>query len=110
MKYEAMTSINDLPFWIYATYIKYGIEHEVHIKTRDMKGVQDAMIGDFAENWYIRPSKATRSIPYKTLASYKSACTQAIQKYIGDCKVLKYYTKHDIKDGNGNPVEYIKEL
>lgn len=104
-------NIDTLPFWIYAVYIKYGVEHEVHIKTKDMRGRQDAMIGNFAENWYIRPSKATKSMTYKTLRNYKIACTHAIQKHIKDCRVLRYYTKHDdIKDGNGYPVEYTKAL
>jgi hypothetical protein len=94
-----------LPLFIYVKYTRNNIEKEAHIQTRDFKGVQDAKIGDFSENWYIRPKKATNSIPYKNLSSYKKACSNALKHFDGDIKILGYYQKIDV-DG----VEYEKAI
>lgn len=85
-------TINNLPVFIHIKYLKYGIEKDCHIQTRELcTSKQDACIGDFGENWYIRPRKATLRKEYKTLTDYKRACTLALKKHLKDIHVLYYY-------------------
>jgi hypothetical protein len=95
-------NIKELPYWIFAEYTKDGKTKEVHIKTRGFDG-QDCQIGDFAENWYIRPDKAVKRLEYKTLGDYKRAIKLSMKR--AGMIVTKIYQKIDV-DG----VEYIKEL
>lgn len=74
-------TIDSLPLFINLYYKEDGIEKYAHIQTRDMQGKQDAKIGDFGENWYIRPLNATNSKPYKTLGSYKRACILSLKHF-----------------------------
>jgi hypothetical protein len=86
----------ELPLFIYAEYINEKEEKkEAHIQTRDIHGVQDCKIGDFSANWWIRPRKAKKSIPYKTIGDYKRAVKLSMQKQTG-CKVTKIYQKQNI--------------
>jgi hypothetical protein len=95
-------NIKELPFYIYAEYTKDGKTKEVHIRTGGIGG-QDCQIGDFAENWYIRPAKAVKCLEYKTLGDYKRAIKLSMKR--AGMIVTKIYQKIDV-DG----VEYIKEL
>jgi hypothetical protein len=94
-----------LPFWIYVNYEIDGKIKQAHIRTTDFSGTQDAQIGDFSENWFIRPYKATHKQEYKTLKAYKTACTLSLKKKFKDIKLLGYYEKIDV-DG----VEYEKAI
>ena len=99
-------NVNELPFWIYAEYVtKDGTKKEAHIQTKSFgKSKQDCQIGDFSENWYIRPNKAVKYQDYKSVGSYKTAIRLAMQKILG-CKVLSIYEKINV-DG----VEHIKTI
>lgn len=90
-------TIDNLPLFIDVKIIDNdtGKKTTAQIQTRDFNGVQDAKIGDFAENWYIRPKKATNKIAYKTLGDYKRACTLALKAF--DKTVVEY-----IVEINGN--------
>ena len=76
-----------------------------HIKTKDFHGNQDAKIGDFSENWYIRPKKAMLMKTYETLSSYKKACTNCLKYHKPDITNIYYGVTKDI-DG----VEYIEKI
>jgi hypothetical protein len=73
--------IENLPLFIYVQYItKDGKVNEAHIQTRNIGDrKQDAKIGDFSENWWIRPKKAVEGKEYKTMGAYKSACTLSLK-------------------------------
>lgn len=74
-----MKDLKELPLFINVAYRKDGKENSAHIQTRGMcSDTQDAQIGNFSANWYIRPRRAVLRLPYKTLASYKSACSRAL--------------------------------
>jgi hypothetical protein len=82
-----------LPLFVYADYVKDGRTKTAHIQTRtfgDQK--QDCKIGDFSENWYLRPKKAVQCKEYKTVADYKRAIRLCIQKNL-NCKVLRVYAQ-----------------
>lgn len=73
-------NIDNLPLYISLWYFEDGKYKYAHIKTKDFKGVQDAQIGDFYENWFCRPKKAVQSKPYKTLKAYKIACLLSFKR------------------------------
>lgn len=95
-------NICDLPLFIYVYYTVDGIEKYAHIQTHlfGRQDIQDAMIGDFSENWYIRP-RAFLKKDYKapTLESYKRSCSGCIVKNIKGSKVLYYAIHHDTPNG-----------
>jgi len=88
------TNINNLPLFISCDYMSVeGVQKTAHIQTRDFNGIQDAKIGDFSENWYIRPLKAMKKLPYNSLSSYKKACTNSLIKNKIAVVVTRYYTE-----------------
>ncbi len=97
--------MENLPLFIYVKYSLDGKEKIAHIQTHDTKMRQDAKIGDFDENWYIRPKKCMQYKEYKTLRAYKIACSNALRHYIKGAKIVGYYEKIDV-DG----VEYEKAI
>lgn len=78
---DQIYTLDNLPLFISLWYREDNIYKYAHIKTRDINGVQDAQIGDFSENWYIRPRKAQHKKPYKTLKDYKIACSLCFKRY-----------------------------
>ena len=90
-------NINNLPLFIECDYMSIdGVQKIATIQTRDMQGLQDAKIGNFYENWYLRPAKATKKQPYSTLSSYKKACTNALIKNKIAITVTRYYTEDNV--------------
>ena len=94
-----------LPLFIHASYIdSKGIEKEADIQTRGLgSSQQDCQIGDFSENWYIRPSKAVKYKEYTTIKNYKLAIILSMKSK--GMKVIAIYEKIDV-DG----IEYTKLL
>ena len=91
-------TVDNLPLHISLWYWKDNILKCAHVRTRDLKGRQDAQIGDFVENWYCRPHKATRMQSYKTLRAYKCACTLSLKSLFPDIQVA--YFSVDSEDDN----------
>lgn len=98
-------NIKDLPLHINLYYKIDGKENYAHIQTRDFQGRQDAKIGDFAENWYCRPRKATLCKEYKNLADYKRACILSFKSIKKTATDIYFGITQDI-DGQ----EYIKAI
>lgn len=94
--------ILNLPLFIYADYHdENGNIKDIHIQTSDMSSTQDCKIGSFSDNWWIRPAKAVKKIPYLTLSEYKKAIKLSLLKS-QKIKVIDIYKleKLETKDGN----------
>lgn len=72
-------TIENLPLFISLWYWQDKTLKSASVRTRDFKGIQDAQVGDFAENWYCRPRKAVQRKPYTTLRAYKTACILSLK-------------------------------
>lgn len=93
MKYKM--DIKNLPLFVYVQYRdKDGKVKEATIQTREIVSKkQDAKIGDFGENWYIRPKKALNYKEYQTIKAYKIACTLCLKRQGYAVEVLGYSEK-----------------
>lgn len=91
-----MNKLN-LPLFIYAQYkTDTGEIKIVHIQTKGIgENKQDCKIGDFAENWWIRPKKAVLGIEYKTIGDYKKAIKLSMKKML-NYQVIKIYQVIDV--------------
>lgn len=98
-------TIYNLPLFINVYYIRDGKEKMATVQTRDFNGRQDAKIGDFSENWYIRPAKALKvNCNYKDLASYKKSISLCMKKQL-NATVTRYAIPF-----NHEGVEYDKTI
>lgn len=80
-----------MPLFVYVHYTSNGKRTYAHIETRSgLHRKPDAKIGDFGENWWTRPKQALKGKPYKTLAAFKSACTQSLKKIKPDATWIEY--------------------
>ena len=84
-------NINNLPLFISLYYWQDNTLKSAHIRTRDFNGIQDAQIGDFGENWFCRPRKATKKLCYKSLKAYKIACSKSLKALKPDI-VIDYFS------------------
>jgi hypothetical protein len=53
-----MEKIENIPLFISVSFTKNGERKEADAETRDFYGTPDCKIGNFGENWWIRPKKA----------------------------------------------------
>jgi hypothetical protein len=83
-----------LPTFIQVDYIKDGKQKDLHVQTCDFSGNQDMQIGDFSENWYIRPIKMTKKgFEYKTVKEYiRHLKASILKRKIAD-KITLIYTE-----------------
>lgn len=83
--------MNNLELFIYCDYVKDGKDKTAHIQTRDFKGRQDCKIGDFGDNWYIRPRKAMRLQSWNSLRGYKISIGKSLMMRKLADNILGYY-------------------